>query len=84
VHLCAHAHANPGRFLPLRSLPGLASGHRQALGRVRRAFDEQLPGYWPSLAERDGSGGVRLRIGPSNINLDPRLDDELAELFSRG
>jgi CheY-like chemotaxis protein len=83
VHLCAHAHAHPGEFLPLRSLPGVASGHRQALGRVRRAFDEQLPGAWPKLAERDGSGGVRLRIGPGNISLDPRLDHELAELFAR-
>jgi CheY-like chemotaxis protein len=81
VHLCAHAHAHPGEFLPLRSLPSLASGHRQALGRVRRAFDEQLPGAWPKLTERDGSGGVRLRIGPSNISLDPRLDRELAGLF---
>lgn len=80
VRLCAHAHAHPGKFLPLRSLPGLASGHRQALGRVRRAFDEQLPGCWPRLAERDGCGGVRLRIGPRNISLDPRLYDEHAEL----
>lgn len=81
VHLCAHAHAHPGQFLALRSLPGLASGHRQALGRVRRAFDEQLPGFWLTVAERDRCGGVRLRIGPSNISLDPRLDDALAGLF---
>jgi CheY-like chemotaxis protein len=82
VRLCAHAHAHPGKFLPLRSLPGLTNGHRQALGRVRRAFDQQLPGFWPTMSERDGSGGVRLRIGPSNISLDPRLDGELAELFT--
>jgi CheY-like chemotaxis protein len=81
VHLCAHAHAHPGEFLPLRSLPGIASGHRQALGRIRRAFDEQLPGCWPQLAERDGNGGVRLRIEPSNITVDPRLDQALARLF---
>ncbi|HLT37522.1 MAG TPA: response regulator [Enhygromyxa sp.] len=83
VHLCAHAHVRPGEFLPLRSVPGIASGHRQALGRVRRAFDEQLPGFWPTVAERDGNGGVRLRIGPSNISVDPRLDDRFAGLFLR-
>lgn len=83
VHLCAHAHGHPGEFLPLRGLPGIVSGHRQALGRVRRAFDEQLPGFWPKVAERDGSGGVRLRVEPDNISLDPQLDDELARLFAR-
>lgn len=81
VHLCAHAHAHPGEFLSLRSLPGIASGHRQALGRVRRSFDEQLPGFWPTIAERDGGGGVRLRVGPNDISLDPRLDRQLASLF---
>ena len=83
VHLCAHAHTRPGEFVPLRSLPGIASGHRQALGRVRRAFDEQLPGFWPNVTERDGSGGVRLRVGPANISVDPRLEDRLAAMFHR-
>ncbi len=81
VHLCAHAHAHPGEFLPLRGLPGVASGHRQALGRVRRAFEEQLPGFWSKVAERDGHGGVRLRLDPANISVDPELDAELANLF---
>src|SRR5690606_7924118 len=31
VHLCAHAHAHPGEFLALRSIPGIGSGPRQAL-----------------------------------------------------
>ncbi|MFO7567567.1 MAG: response regulator [Enhygromyxa sp.] len=84
VHLCAHVHARPGEFLPLRSLAGIASGHRQALARVRRAFEDQIPGFWPKVAERDGSGGVRLRIEPSNISVDPRLDQRLARLFARG
>ncbi len=81
VHLCAQAHGHPGEFMPVRGIPGIVSGHRQALGRVRRAFDEQLPGFWPAVAERDGSGGVRLRVGPDNISLDPALDDGLARLF---
>lgn len=81
VHLCAHAHARPGEFLPLRSIPGIGSGPRQALGRVRRAFETQLPGLWSELVERDGSGGVRLVVGPGNIRVDPELGKGFAELF---
>lgn len=81
VHLCAHAHERPGEFLPLRSIPGIASGHRQALGRVRKAFESQLPGAWSKLAERDGDGGVRLLLEPANISCDPALAAKFAGLF---
>jgi CheY-like chemotaxis protein len=81
VHLCAHAHARPGRFVALRGLAGLTSGHRQALARVRKAFDTQVPGFWAQVAERDGLGGVRLRLGPTDIRVGPALDRRLAELF---
>jgi len=82
VHLCAHAHGRPGEFLPLRSIPGLTSGHRQALSRVRQAFETQLPGAWTELAERDGNGGVRLRLEPADISCDPALAAEFAGLFT--
>ncbi len=84
AHLCAHACTHPGEFLPIRSIPGFASGHRQALGRVRQAFQSQLPGAWPRLAERDGHGGVRLRVHARDIRIEPTmwmLQQELAELF---
>lgn len=84
VHLCAHAYSHPGEFLPLRSLPGFASGHRQALGRVRQELQEQLPGAWPRLTERDGRGGVRLRVHARAIRLEPpmhELQGELVGLF---
>lgn len=81
THLCAHARRRPGRFLPLRQIPGLGNGHRQALGRVRKSLDAQLPGFWTRVSERDGSGGVRLRVAPESISVDPSLRDELGELF---
>lgn len=84
VHLCAHARSHPGEFLPLRELPGFASGHRQALGRVRQELQEQLPGAWPRLTERDGRGGVRLRVQARAIRIEPPMLErhcDLAELF---
>lgn len=80
THLCAHAQLRPGQFLSLRQV--LGPGHRQALGRVRKSLDAQLPGFWPRVSERDGSGGVRLRVQPRSISVDPGLDDELAGLFA--
>lgn len=88
VHLCAHAHHRPGEFLSLRSIPGLESGHRQALARVRKSFESQLPGLWKRIAERDGHGGLRLRLSPGDITVDPAMYEgpgearELAGLFS--
>jgi CheY-like chemotaxis protein len=82
THLCAHAQRRPGQFLSLRQM--LGSGHRQALGRVRKSLDAQLPGFWPRVSERDGSGGVRLRVQPRSISVDPGLEDELAGLFVHG
>jgi CheY-like chemotaxis protein len=82
THLCAHAQRRPGQFLSLRQV--LGNGHRQALGRVRKSLDDQLPGFWPRVSERDGSGGVRLRVRPRSISVDPGLDDELAGLFVQG
>ena len=81
AHLCAHARQRPGKFLAPREIPGLASGHRQALGRVRKSLEQQLPGFWPQVCERDGGGGVRLRVQPSAISIDPALQDDLASLF---
>lgn len=84
VHLCAHAYSHPGEFLPLRELPGFASGHRQALGRVRQELQDQLPGAWPRLTERDGRGGVRLRVQARAIRIEPpmrELQGDLAGLF---
>lgn len=83
AHLCAQAQRRPGQFLALREVPGLASGHRQALGRVRKSFEQQLPGFWRRVSERDGQGGVRLRVEPSLIRVDSGLHDELAELFEQ-
>jgi CheY-like chemotaxis protein len=51
THLCAHAQRRPGQFLSLRQV--LGNGHRQALGRVRKSLDDQLPGFWPRVSERD-------------------------------
>ncbi|PRQ04806.1 response regulator [Enhygromyxa salina] len=83
AHLCAHAQRRPGEFLSPREIPGLGSGHRQALGRVRKSLERQLPGFWPQVCERDGGGGVRLRVRPSDISIDPTLQDDLAQLFQR-
>lgn len=81
THLCAHAQRRPGHFVSLREIPGLGNGHRQALGRVRKSLESQLPGFWPRVSERDGHGGVRLRVQPDSISVDPGLRDDLAELF---
>ncbi|WP_052547155.1 response regulator [Enhygromyxa salina] len=81
AHLCAHAQQRPGQFLAPREIPGLGGGHRQALGRVRKSLEQQLPGFWPQVCERDGGGGVRLRVQPSAISIDPALQDDLARLF---
>jgi CheY-like chemotaxis protein len=83
AHLCAHAQHRPGSFLLLREIPGLGNGHRQALGRVRKSLEAQLPGFWRRVSERDGNGGVRLRVQPADISIDPGLRDDLAELFQR-
>lgn len=81
AHLCAQAQRRPGRFLNLREIPGIDSGHRQALGRVRKSFDQQLPGFWSRVSERDGSGGVRLRVDPGRISVASSLGNDLAQLF---
>jgi CheY-like chemotaxis protein len=81
AHLCAHAQQRPGQFLAPREIPGLGSGHRQALGRVRKSLEQQVPGFWPQVCERDGGGGVRLRVQPTSISIDPALQDDLASLF---
>ena len=81
AHLCAHAQRQPGEFVRVRDLPGFASGHRQALGRVRKSLEIQRPGAWARLAERDGKGGVRLRVCPTKISLDPDLRDDISRLF---
>ena len=83
AHLCAHARRYPGHFLAVGSIPGLASGSRQALDRVRRSLDAQLPGFWSAVAERDGHGGVRLQIPAGAIQLAPAMaTGELASLFA--
>jgi CheY-like chemotaxis protein len=82
AHLCAHAQQRPGQFLAPREIPGLGTGHRQALGRVRESLEQQRPGFWPQVCERDGGGRVRLRVQPSNISVDPALQDDLASLFA--
>jgi CheY-like chemotaxis protein len=81
AYLCALAQQQPGSFVSLRELPGLAGGHRQALARVRKAFDDQVPGLWARLCERDGNGGVRLRLTPGNITIADGLREDLARLF---
>jgi CheY-like chemotaxis protein len=80
VHLCAHAYSHPGEFLPLRMVPGFSSGHRQALGRVRQELQDQLPGCWPRLTERDGRGGVRLRVQARDIRIEPPMREQQREL----
>jgi CheY-like chemotaxis protein len=80
VHLCAHAYSHPGEFLPLRNVPGFTSGHRQALGRVRQELQDQLPGCWPRLTERDGRGGVRLRVHARDIRIEPPMREQQREL----
>lgn len=80
VHLCAHAYSHPGEFLPLRMVPGFSSGHRQALGRVRQELQDQLPGCWPRLTERDGRGGVRLRVHARDIRIEPPMREQHGEL----
>lgn len=81
AYLCAHAQRRPGQFVELRTLPMIGSGHRQALARVRKSLDAQLPGFWSRTSERDGSGGVRLRIAPDNITIAAGLRGDLAGLF---
>ncbi|PRP90307.1 Response regulator receiver domain protein [Enhygromyxa salina] len=81
AHLCAHARRRPRQFLSPREIPGLGTGHRQALGRVRKSLEQQVPGFWPRVSERDGKGGVRLRVRPEAISVAPGLRDELAGLF---
>ena len=83
AHLCAHAKRRPGEFVRVRELPGFASGYRQALGRVRQSFETQRPGSWAKIAERDGKGGVRLRVKPDKISVATALREDIAGLFDR-
>ena len=80
AQLCVHACHYPGEFVALRDIPGLDSGHRQALGRVRKSFDEQLPGFWKQVAVRDGAGGVRLSVRPRDISVDPAMYEGDADM----
>ena len=85
AHLLAYARARPGEFLELRSLDEFDRGHRQALGRVRKALDDQVPGLWEQIVVRDGQGRLRLNVSPEGVSVNPSLLtgalSDLAELF---
>lgn len=84
AQLCAHARHHPGEFVMLRHIPGLGGGYRQALSRMHQSFEDQLPGAWSRLIERDERGGVRLCVGPNAIHVAPgdRSSMELERLLA--
>jgi DNA-binding response OmpR family regulator len=68
--LAVHAKRSPGQHLSLLDVPEIQSGTRQALNRLRKDLDAQVPGFWDRWIRNDGHGSYCLQVPGDSITYD--------------
>ncbi len=68
--LAAHAKRHPGQHLSLLDVPEIQSGTRQALNRLRKDLESQVPGFWDRWIRNDGHGAYCLQVPGDSITYD--------------
>ncbi|PRQ06152.1 response regulator [Enhygromyxa salina] len=68
--LAVHAKRAPGQHLSLLDVPEIQSGTRQALNRLRKDLEEQVPGFWDRWIRNDGHGSYCLQVPGDSITYD--------------
>ncbi len=68
--LAAHAKRHPGQHLSLLDVPEIQSGTRQALNRLRKDLEGQVPGFWDRWIRNDGHGAYCLQVPGDSITYD--------------
>ena len=67
ARLAIHAKRAPGQHLSLLDVPEIQSGTRQALNRLRKDLESQVPGFWDRWIRNDGHGSYCLQIPGDSI-----------------
>lgn len=70
ARLAVHAKRQPGQHLSLLDVPEIQSGTRQALNRLRKDLESQVPGFWDRWIRNDGHGSYCLQIPGESITYD--------------
>lgn len=71
ARLAVHAKRSPGEHLSLLDIPEIQSGTRQALNRLRKDLESQVPGFWDRWVRNDGHGSYCLQVPTDSITYDP-------------
>lgn len=79
--LAAHAKRHPGQHLSLLDVPEIQSGTRQALNRLRKDLEGQVPGFWDRWIRNDGHGAYCLQVPGDSITFDPEAMAAHTELL---
>jgi len=70
ARLAVHAKRSPGQHLSLLDVPEIQSGTRQALNRLRKDLEAQVPGFWDRWIRNDGHGSYCLVVPGDSITYD--------------
>jgi DNA-binding response OmpR family regulator len=70
ARLAVHAKRSPGQHLSLLDVPEIQSGTRQALNRLRKDLEAQVPGFWDRWIRNDGHGSYCLLVPGDSITYD--------------
>jgi DNA-binding response OmpR family regulator len=81
--LAVHAKRAPGQHLSLLDVPEIQSGTRQALNRLRKDLEEQVPGFWDRWIRNDGHGSYCLQVPGDSITYDADSMAAHAELLGK-
>lgn len=81
--LAVHAKRAPGQHLSLLDVPEIQSGTRQALNRLRKDLEEQVPGFWDRWIRNDGHGSYCLQVPGDSITYDADSMAAHTELISK-
>ena len=82
ARLAVHAKRAPGQHLSLLDVPEIQSGTRQALNRLRKDLEAQVPGFWDRWIRNDGHGSYCLQIPGDSITYDAASMGAHQELMS--
>jgi DNA-binding response OmpR family regulator len=82
ARLAVHAKRSPGQHLSLLDVPEIQSGTRQALNRLRKDLESQVPGFWDRWIRNDGHGSYCLQIPGESITYDADSMGAHPELLS--